>query len=206
MPGYLSAVSAVDAGRLGERAATRRIVVSSVPFILGFTAVFVALGALSGAAGGVLGSNRRLLLEVAGFVIVVLGLAFMGLLPFPERLLAPGLVQDARGRGSNALLGAAFAICAAPCVGPVLGSILALAGDSATVGRGSVLLLAYSLGLALPFLLAAIAFTRAMAAFRWLRDHYTPIRVASGAVLVAMGLLLFFDRYWWLQVAFDRVT
>jgi cytochrome c-type biogenesis protein len=125
-------------------------------------------------------------------------------LPVPERLVAPGLVGGAHRRSSGMLLGAAFAVCAAPCVGPVLASILLLAGDSSTALQGSLLLFAYSLGLAVPFLLAGIAFTRAMGAFRWLRDHYTVIRVVSGAILVALGLLMFFDRYWWLRVGFNR--
>jgi cytochrome c-type biogenesis protein len=205
VPGYLSAVSAVSPDRLGERGTTRRVVLSSLPFVAGFSAVFVALGALSGAAGGALGTGSKLLLEIAGFVVVVLGLAFMGLLPVPERLLVPSLVAGARRRGSSALLGAAFAVCAAPCVGPVLASILVLAGNTSTVAQGSLLLLAYSAGLAVPFLLAGIAFTRAMGAFRWLRDHYAAIRIGSGSILVALGLLLFFDRWWWLQAGVNRV-
>ncbi|MGI8420832.1 MAG: cytochrome c biogenesis CcdA family protein [Gaiellaceae bacterium] len=202
VPGYLSAVSAVEAGRLGERGSARRIVVASLPFIAGFSAVFVLLGAGAGAVGGAL--NQRTLEEVGGFVIVVLGLGFVGLLPLPERLIAPGLVVGARRRGSSVLLGAAFAVCAAPCVGPVLATILVLAGDSSTVAQGSLLLLAYSAGLAVPFLIAGVAFGRAMTAFRWLRDRYTAIRLASGTTLVALGLLLFFDRYWWLRVGINR--
>jgi cytochrome c-type biogenesis protein len=141
---------------------------------------------------------------VAGFVVVVFGLAFVGLLPFPERLVAPGLVGGARRRGSGALLGAAFAVCAAPCMGPVLGTILVLAGSTTTVARGSVLLLAYSLGLALPFVLTGIAFSHVMGPFRWLRDHYVAIRTVSGGLLVGIGLLLFFDRIWWLSIGFNR--
>ena len=205
VPGYLSAVSAVGAGDLGRPGVSRRVVLASLPFVAGFTAVFVALGALSGLVGGALGGDRRLVYSVAGFLIVVLGLAFMGLLPFPERLLVPELASSARRRGSSTLLGAAFAVCAAPCVGPVLGSILVLAGDSSTAAQGSLLLFAYSIGLAVPFLLAGIAFTRAMGAFRWLRDRYFAIRVGSGAVLVALGLLLFFGRYWWLNAALSHV-
>jgi cytochrome c-type biogenesis protein len=204
VPGYLSTVSAVDAGRLGERGVARRVVLASLPFILGFTVVFVALGTAAAAAGGAVGSSRRTLLVIAGFMVVVLGLAFMGLLPWTERLLAPGLLTGARRSGSSVLLGGAFGLCAAPCVGPVLASILVLAGDTKTVAQGSLLLVVYSAGLAVPFLLAGIAFTRAMGAFRWLRDHYTAIRAASGAVLVAIGLLLFFDRFWWLNVAVNR--
>jgi cytochrome c-type biogenesis protein len=203
VPGYLSAVSAVEPGRLGERGVARRVTVASLPFFAGFTVVFVLLGAAAAAIGGVV--NPRTQTAIAGFVLVVLGLTFMGLLPWPERLVAPGLVENARQRGSNVLLGAAFATCAAPCIGTVLASILVLASDAGTVAKGSVLLFSYSLGIAFAFLLAGIAFTKAMGAFRWLRDHYTVIRIVSGAILVALGLLLFFDRDWWLRVLLNRV-
>jgi cytochrome c-type biogenesis protein len=203
VPGYLSAVSTVDPTRLGERGVARRIVVASIPFFVGFTVVFVLLGAGAAAIGGYVDASRRN--EIAGFVLVVLGLAFMGLLPWPERVMAPGLLEGARRRGSNALLGAAFAVCAAPCIGTVLASVLVLASDSSTVLRGSVLLVAYSAGIASAFVLAGIAFTRAMGAFRWLRDHYDIIRFASGATLVALGLMLFFHRDWWLRVLVNRL-
>jgi len=204
VPGYLSAVSAVEAGRLGEPGTTRRVLIGSLPFVAGFTALFVALGAGAGLIGNSVSLNSTRVQAVAGFIVVVFGLAFIGLLPFPERLVAPGLVGGARGRGSGALLGAAFAVCAAPCMGPVLGAILVLAGSMSTVLRGSVLLFAYSLGLAVPFVLAGIAFSHVMGPFRWLRDHYVAIRTVSGALLVAIGLLLFFDRIWWLSVGFNR--
>jgi cytochrome c-type biogenesis protein len=201
VPGYLSAVSGAEVGVGG-----RRVVAASLPFIAGFTAVFVALGAAAGAAGGLFDDNRLLVLKVAGLVIVVFGFGFMGLLPFPflERLAAPGLIEGARRRGSSALLGGAFGVCAAPCIGPVLASILALAGESSTVAQGSLLLAVYSAGLALPFLLVGIGFDRATGAFRWLRDRYGILRVVSGGLLVALGLLLFFDRFWWLNIAFNR--
>jgi cytochrome c-type biogenesis protein len=204
VPGYLSAVSAVEADRLGERGTARRVVAASVPFVLGFTAVFVLLGAAAALVGDSLARDQFLLERVSGFVLVVFGLAFMGLLPWPERLLGAGLVQGARRRGSSVLLGGAFAICAAPCIGPVLAAILVLAGSSETVIQGSVLLAAYSLGLAIPFVLAGALFTRAMGAFRWLRDHYQAIQVAGGAVMVALGLLLFFGRFYWLRIYLNR--
>ena len=203
LPGYLSAVSAVEVERLGERGVARRVVVASIPFAFGFTVVFVLLGAAAAAIGGVLDKQQQT--EVAGFVLVVLGLAFAGLLPWPERVVAAGALGRARASGSRALLGGAFAVCAAPCVGITLAAILALAADSHTVVRGVILLAAYSLGITAAFVLVGIAFTRAMAAFRWVRDHYTYIRVASGFTLVALGLLLFFDRDWWLNVALHRV-
>jgi cytochrome c-type biogenesis protein len=203
VPGYLSSISAVEADRLGESRAARRVALATLPFILGFTVVFVVLGAAAAAIGGVVNSDRQL--EIAGFVLVVLGLVFMGLLPRPERIVAPGLLTDARRSGSSVLLGGAFAVCAAPCIGTVLAGILALAADSDTVVRGSLLLVAYSAGLGLAFLLAGVAFARAMAVFRWLRDHYIVIQRVSGAILVALGLLLFFHRDWWLRVALNRM-
>ena len=180
------------------------MVVGSVPFVLGFTAFFVLLGVGAALVGGRLFADQFLLERVAGFVLVVLGLAFMGLLPWPERLLGAGLVQEARSRGSRVLLGGAFAICAAPCIGPVLAGILVLAGSSDTVVQGGALLGVYSLGLAVPFVLAGALFTRAMGAFRWLRDHYRTIQVVGGALMVALGLLLFFERFYVLRVYLNR--
>jgi len=202
VPGYLSAVSSVEAGRLGERGAARRVVVASVPFILGFTVVFVLLGAGSAAIVSVLSPNAQN--EVAGFVLVVVGLAFIGLLPVPERIFAPELLTGARRRGSAALLGGAFAVCAAPCIGPVLAAVLVLASNSGAVLRGALLLAVYALGLGAAFLVAGVAFARAMGAFRWLRDRYRLIQIVGGVTLVALGLLLFFHRDWWLHVALNR--
>lgn len=201
VPGYLSAVSGTNPGVGG-----RRVLVASLPFVAGFSVVFVALGTAIALAGGSLG-DRRLVPQVAGVVIVAVGLAFMGLLPLPylDRLAAPGLLQRARGSGSRFLLGGAFAVCAAPCVGVMLASILALAGDASTAWKGALLLAIYSLGLAVPFMLVGIGFDRVLAASRWLRDHYAAVRVVSGALLVTIGLLLFFDRFWWLNAGVSRL-
>ena len=202
VPGYLSAVSAVEADRLGQPGAARRVALASLPFILGFTVVFVVLGIAAASIGGILPSDRQL--EVAGLILVVIGLTFIGLLPWPGRLIAPGLLTGARQRNSNILLGAAFAVCAAPCIGAVLASILAIASTSSVL-KGAFLLAVYSAGLGFAFLLAAVGFTQAMGAFRWLRDHYTVIRVIGGLCLVALGLLLFFHRDWWLNVFLNRL-
>jgi len=203
VPGYLSAVSAVDVDRLGEPGAARRVVVSSVPFIAGFTVVFVALGAGAAAIGSVV--DRETQTKIAGFVLVVIGFAFLGLLPWPERTIAPRLLQRARRGGSTVVLGGAFAVCAAPCIGTVLASILVLASSSGTIAKGVVLLVAYSLGLGAAFVLAGVAFAHAMRSFRWVRDHYRIVSVTSGATLVALGLLLFFNRSWWLTSALDEL-
>ena len=205
VPGYLSAVSAVEADRLADRASARRVVVASIPFVRGFTAVFVLLGVGAQLVGAGLFRDQFLLERIAGFVLVVFGFAFMGLLPWPERLVGAGLVQGARSRGSRLLLGGAFAICAAPCIGPVLAAILVLAGTADTALAGAALLACYSLGLAIPFVLAGAVFTRTMGAFRWLRDHYVAIQFVSGAIMVALGLLLFFERFYILRVYLNRV-
>ena len=202
VPGYLSAVTAVEAGRLGQPGTTRRILVGGLPFVAGFTVVFVVLGAAAASIGSLLGKSAQQ--QIAGFLLVVVGLTFLGLLPLPKRIVAPGLIGEARRSGSGALLGATFAVCAAPCIGAVLGGVLLLAGEAGTMLQGAFLLAVYSAGLGAAFLLVGVAFGNAMSVFRWLRDHYRAIEIASGLSLVALGLLLFFDRVWWLRVYTDR--
>ncbi len=202
VPGYLSAVSGVAPDELARTGAARRVAVASIPFILGFTVVFVVIGAGAAEIGGAVSMSAQT--DIAGFVLVVLGLAFVGLLPVPDRVLAPGLLAGARRRGSRALLGGAFAVCAAPCIGTVLAAVLVLASSTGTLLKGAALLAAYALGLGAAFLTAGVAFGRAMSGFRWLRNRYGVIQVGSGVTLVALGLLLFFHRDWWLHVAVNR--
>jgi len=196
VPGYLAAISSLDVTALGSRGATRRVVRASIPFIAGFTAVFVVLGAGAAAIASVVPKATQT--QIAGFVLVVIGLAFIGLLPLPERTVAPGLLHGARRTGSSALLGGAFAVCAAPCIGTVLASILVLASSTGTIARGIILLVAYSLGL-------GVAFARAMQAFRWVRDHYRVVQVVSGTTLVVLGLLLFFHKDFWLRDGLNQL-
>jgi cytochrome c-type biogenesis protein len=198
VPGYLSALSSMQPGQLAER----RVVRASLPFILGFTVVFVVLGAGAAAIGGVITASAQA--EVAGFILVVLGLMFIGALPMPERVVAPGLLHGARRRGSGFLLGGAFAVCAAPCIGTVLAAVLVLASNTGTVLRGALLLAVYALGLGAAFIVAGIAFAHAMTAFRWVRDRFRIIEIVSGVILVVLGLLLFFHKDWWLHVALNR--
>src|SRR4029079_9446238 len=121
--------------------ASRCCRVASLPCILGFTVVFVVLGIAAASIGGILPSDRQL--ELAGLILVVIGLTFIGLLAWPERLIAPGLLTGARRRNSNILLGAPFSVCAAPCIGAVLASILAIASTSSVL-KGAFLLAVYS--------------------------------------------------------------
>lgn len=203
VPGYLAAISSVDVTALGSRGASRRVVRASIPFIAGFTAVFVVLGAGAAAIASVVPKTTQT--QIAGFVLIVIGLAFIGLLPIPERTVAPGLLQGARKSGSSALLGGAFAVCAAPCIGTVLASILVLASSTGTIARGVVLLIAYSLGLGAAFILAGVAFAHTMRAFRWVRDHYAVVQAVSGTTLVVLGLLLFFHRDFWLRDGLNQL-
>ena len=203
VPGYLSTVSAVEADRLGQPGVARRVTVASLPFFAGFTVVFVALGVAATAIATTV--TRQTQQEIGGFVLIVVGLALMGLLPLPKQMVGAGLLGGARKSGSRALLGAAFATCAAPCITPVLAGVLVLAGGTSTLAKGAALLLAYSVGLALAFLVAGVSFAKAMGAFRWLRDRYRILSAAGGAVLVGLGGLLFFDRIGWIRVAFNRM-
>jgi cytochrome c-type biogenesis protein len=202
VPGYLSAVSAVEAKRLGDPRVGRRVALASIPFVVGFSVVFVALGAAANVIGSVMSEETKQ--AFAGFILVLAGLAFMGLLPWTDRLVAGGLLEGARSRGSRVLLGGAFAICAAPCVGPFLAEAFAAASNSETVLRGSAWLLAYSAGLGVAFLLIAVFFVRGMTFFRWMRDHYRWFSLVGGAILVVLGLLLFFDEFWRVQAYTHR--
>jgi cytochrome c-type biogenesis protein len=194
VPGYLSAVSGVSLTEIqeGDRR-LRRILLPSLVFCTAFTVVFVALGMTATSLGSVLRDGRGTLDKIAGAVIIALGVFFL-LTPFVDRLnreWRPEALISRAGSGGPLVAGAAFAFAWTPCVGPTLGSILTAASVSDTVAKGGILLLFYSLGLAVPFLLTAIAFTRATSAFRWLRDRYLIVTAVSGVVLVAMGVLLF---------------
>jgi cytochrome c-type biogenesis protein len=194
VPGYLSAVSGVSIAEMqeGERSLLK-ILLPAIVFCLSFTAVFVALGMTATGLGSTLSDSRRTLDIVAGAVIVALGLFFV-LTPFVPKLnreWRPDALISRAGSGGPLIAGAAFAVAWTPCVGPTLAAILSAAAVQDTVGKGAVLLTFYSLGLAVPFLITAVAFTRAWSAFRWLRDRYLIVTAVSGVVLIAMGVLLF---------------
>jgi cytochrome c-type biogenesis protein len=194
VPGYLSAVSGISIAdmRSGERS-TVRIMLPAIVFCLSFTAVFIALGMTATGLGSTLQDSRGTLDKLAGAVIIALGVFFL-LTPFVPRLNAewrPDALIMRAGSGGPLIAGAAFAVAWTPCVGPTLGSILSAAATQDTVGKGGILLAFYSAGLAVPFLLTAIAFTRMTTAFRWLRDRYVIVTAVSGVILVTMGVLLF---------------
>ncbi len=194
VPGYLSAVSGYSLADMksGERGLAK-ILLPAIVFCLSFTTVFVALGMTATGLGSTLQDAKGTLDKIAGAVIIALGVFFL-LTPFVPRLnreWRPDALISRAGSGGPLIAGAAFAVAWTPCIGPTLGSILSAAATQDTVGKGGILLAFYSLGLAVPFLLTAVAFTRATTAFRWLRDHYLLITALSGVILITMGLMLF---------------
>ena len=200
LPGFVSYVSglsgaggtaAVSSGPL-DSPARRRVLAGSLLFLIGFSAVFTALGATSSALGFLLVRNLPTINLVGGGFVVLMGLATAGLvrLPYLHREFRTDLGRWQPGPGGALPLGAAFAFGWTPCVGPVLASILATAAGAATVGRGALLLLAYSLGLGLPFLLLARAMARGGGRLAWLRRHSRRIEIGGGVLLVAMGVAM----------------
>ncbi len=187
VPGYLGFMSGVSAGR-------GRTVLAAALFVLGFAFVFTALGWAAASASSLLsGAQRDLLDRLAGILIVVLGLLVIGLVrvPFLMREGRPLLERVRPGPAGALFLGVAFAFGWTPCIGPVLGAILTMASIQGSALRGALLLLIYSLGLGIPFLLAAASLERFAGVSGWLRRHATPVNLAGGLLLVGMGVLVF---------------
>jgi cytochrome c-type biogenesis protein len=193
VPGYLSAVSGVSLADIRTREqGLARVLAPAIVFCLSFTVMFVALGMTATGLGSTLRDHQDLLNKLAGSLIVAMGVFFL-LTPFVPKLnreWRPEQLMARAGSGGPVIAGLAFAVAWTPCVGPTLASILAAASTSDTVGHGGVLLACYSLGLAVPFLLTAIAFDRATTAFRWIRDHYVVVTAISGIILVVMGTMI----------------
>jgi cytochrome c-type biogenesis protein len=193
VPGYLSAVSGVGVAdlRSGEHTLAR-VLGPAIIFCLSFTVMFVALGMTATGIGSTLNSSKQTLDHIAGVLIIAMGVFFV-LTPFVPRLnreWRPETLIRRAGAGGPVIAGLAFAVAWTPCVGPTLASILAAASTADSVGHGGVLLAFYSFGLAVPFLLTALAFNRATTAFRWIRDRYLIVTAVSGVVLILMGTLI----------------
>jgi cytochrome c-type biogenesis protein len=191
VPGYLSAVSGVSAAEL-DSAGWRRILGPSLLFVASFSTIFILLGLTATGIGSALQDHQRLLTKISAALIVAMGVLFVASL-FVTRLNREWHVDallERAGRGGPIVAGAAFAIAWTPCIGPTLGAILAAAGLSDSAARGAFLLAVYSAGLAIPFLLTAVAFSRATTAFAVVKRHYQAIVATGGLILIAMGILI----------------
>jgi cytochrome c-type biogenesis protein len=193
LPGYFSYITGVGVQDL-ERARKGRMLAGSTLFVLGFSVVFVSGGMLFGSIGQELFQYQRQISIVMGIVVIMLGLVFMGFLPFMQREIKIHAVP-AVGVGMAPLLGALFGLGWIPCVSPTLGTVLTLANSEATAARGALLSFTYCLGLGIPFIIAALAFGRFMHAMTWVKRHQRAISVAGGLLLVAVGVLLVTGAY-----------
>ena len=193
VPGYLSYVTGLSGAELAEaeQRPDRRMLLGSALFVLGFSVVFVSTGALFGGLGAHLLRHAVLVERILGAVAILLGLAFLGIVPGMQREWRMHKLPAAGVAGAP-LLGLAFGLGWTPCIGPTLGVVLGLAADpnTATAGRGALLTTVYCLGLGLPFILAALALRRALAAFAAVKRHYAVVMRIGGALLIGVGVLL----------------
>ena len=198
LPAYLSFMTGLTTAELaGEDRSTARVVVPALLFVLGFSLVFVGLGASASLLGQFMAQYRAVIERVAGVVVVAFGVLMLGIIKVPwlyGEMRADMSATRSFGRGAALVMGMAFAAGWTPCVGPILGSILALAGASGSAAQGALLLLAYSAGLGVPFLLVALLFGRVRPLLSWLGRHSLTINRVAGVVLIVVGALIFTGR------------
>jgi cytochrome c-type biogenesis protein len=214
IPGYLSYISGLSLDEMRgtatvapgggvavavapSAAARRQVILSSLAFILGFSIVFVSLGAAASAIGQFVIQQQAIFSRIAGAIIIIFGLHTMGVLRI-EWLYQEKRVHTNRkpaGFIGAMLIGIAFAFGWTPCIGPILAGILAVAGTQETVGQGVRLLAVYSLGLGVPFLATALMINRFFTAMGKIRRHYHTIELVSGALLVVIGILIFTNKF-----------
>jgi cytochrome c-type biogenesis protein len=199
-PSYLSFITGMSIGDLtGElgAAARRRVMLNAIAFVVGFSLVFVALGASFSAAGQWLFEYRDAIRRVGGALIVVFGLYIAGILRVAlfGRTAQFQVRQKPAGYLGSFVVGVTFAIGWTPCVGPILGGILSLAGTAETVERGVGLLVAYSAGLGIPFLLSALALGTFLRFFKRYRPYIPVVERAAGVVMVVVGVMVFTNYY-----------
>lgn len=198
VPGYLAFISGVDAKTLADpeqkRTVRRKVMRNALTFVLGFSLVFIFFGAIAGLIGMRLVGVQALISQLGGALIILFGLSMLGLfrLPFFEharRMPLPRALTVGTP-ASSFLIGGTFAVGWTPCVGPLLGAILLLAGTSATVGKGALLLAIFSLGLAIPFLVVAFAFGSATSFISRAERYFKWVTYIGAALLIFIGLLL----------------
>jgi cytochrome c-type biogenesis protein len=205
VPGYLSAVTGVSAAEL-DKAGWQRVLGPSLLFVASFSAIFILLGLTATGIGSLLDENMELLETISGILIIAMGLLFVGSL-FIVRLNREWHVDtllERAGKGGPIVAGAAFAIAWSPCIGPTLGAILGAAALSNSAAHGALLLAVYSAGLAIPFILTALAFSRMTTAFAVVKRHYQAIVAVGGVILIAMGTLILTGEFFQLNAEAQR--
>ena len=200
VPGYISMLSGASVEELkagGDPALVGRILRNSLAFVVGFSLVFVALGASATAVGAFLLARRTAFNLVAGVIVIIFGLHLTGLvkIPFLYRDARLNTGAPRRGIAGSFLLGFAFAFGWTPCIGPILTGILALAATRDTLFQGMFLLAVYSAGLAIPFLLTSLGLSQFMRFYGKFRKHLQAVEVASGVLLIAVGTLMAFNKF-----------
>ena len=187
--GYLGGFTDASADAATERRNRRRLLLGVLLFIVGFTVVFVSFNLVAGFAGSWLVRYSDVIVRVAGVLLILMGLVFIGQFTFLQRTIKPSW-RPATGLAGAPLLGIVFGLGWTPCIGPTLASVNALAAQEASAGRGALLTVAYCVGLGVPFILAAIAFRKALGAFGWVKKHYAWVMRIGGGMMILTGLLL----------------
>ncbi len=199
IPGYLSFISGLSVDQLSDRSRRKenilRVGVSSLLFVLGFSTVFILLGASATFIGDWLRDNIGIFNKVAGVAVVLFGLHVTGLLRIKALNYEKRFHSGARRFGivGSFVIGLAFAFGWTPCIGPILGAILALAANEASIMRGVMLLSFYSAGLGVPFIIFALLFNYFVGFSGFFRRHFHAVEVVSGILLILVGVLIFFD-------------
>lgn len=208
VPGYLSAISGVSLADIEEgKVATKDVLIPALIFCASFTVVFVLLGLTATGIGQLLGDNRLLIDKVAGVIIILLGIFFI-LTPFINRLnreWRPEFLVRRMSKAGPVVTGVAFAVAWTPCIGPTLGAILTAAAAADTAQDGAILLFFYATGLAIPFIVTALLFNKAMVAFRFLRDRWVWIVFVSGIILIIMGVMMFTNQLTYLNIEAQKL-
>ena len=203
VPAYLGFISGIDQESLKNpvtaRAARRKIFLNGLAFIIGFSLVFIIFGVLAGFAGTALAPYRIWLARIGGVLVILFGLFMLGFFKLPffqtdKRIPIPKWLT--LGKPSSSLfIGGTFALGWTPCVGPILGSILLLAGTSGTAFTGGIMLTVFSIGLAIPFLLIALAFSKATTYIDRISKYLKAVSIVGGVFLILLGLLLATDNF-----------
>jgi cytochrome c-type biogenesis protein len=205
VPGYLSAVSGVSVDDLDD-ADWRRVMGPSLVFVASFSVIFILLGLTATRIGSALSDHRETLDKVAAAFIIAMGILFVAsffVVKLNREWRPHGLIERA-GSGGPLIAGAAFAIAWTPCIGPTLGAILSAASTTGSAARGALLLAVYSAGLAIPFLLTALAFNRMTGAFAVVKRHYTALVAVGGVILIGMGVLMWTGELYRLNIEIQR--